>query len=72
MEIELPPLAAGISLATGETLGQILTAVPGAAYVYVDTARQGVSMPGSDPAGLAVDAFLFVAQATPMESRCVK
>ena len=72
MEIELPPLAAGISLATGETLGQILTAVPGAAYFYVDTARQGVSMPGSDPAGLAVDAFLFVAQATPMESRCVK
>ena len=72
MEIELPPLAAGISLATGETLGQILTAVPGAAYFYVDTARQGVSMPGSDPAGLAVDAFLFIAQATPMESRCVK
>jgi len=71
-EIELPRLAGDVRLATGETLDQIVTAAPGAAFFYVDPARQKVSMRGLETAGLAVDAFLFIARVTPMESRCVK
>jgi hypothetical protein len=72
MAIELPSLGESLSLANGETLDQIVAAAPEAAFFYVDTTRQKVRMPVSYPVDPAVDAFLFITRATPMESQCAK
>lgn len=58
------------SLAGGETLDRVLAAVPEATLFYVDPSRERIRLPSQDASKFAVNAFLPIARATPMEDRC--
>ena len=59
------------SLAGGETLDRVLAANPEVRLLYIDPKRQRARLPSQDLNTFAVDAFLLLANATPMEDHCV-
>ena len=67
---ELPWTAADGHLASGETFDQVVSAVPGTRFLYIDTKRQRARLPADDISNMAVDAFLLFRSGTPMKNRC--
>ena len=67
---ELPWTAMDGNLASGETLDQVLAAVPGTRLLYIDTQRQHVRLPSQDITNMAVDAFLLFRSGAPMTNQC--
>jgi hypothetical protein len=54
----------------GETLDRVLAAAPEAKWLYVDRARQRLTLPSQDMTAFDVDAYLLFAGATPMDDHC--
>jgi hypothetical protein len=69
-ESELPWTAIDGHLASGETLDQVISAVPGTRFLYIDTKRQRVRLPSQDISNMAVDAFLLFRSGAPMKDHC--
>jgi hypothetical protein len=69
-ESEMPYTATDGSLASGETLDQVLAAASGAALLYVDPRQQRIRLPSQDATAFVVDAYLLLASATAMQDHC--
>lgn len=67
---ELPWTAIDGHLASGETFDQVLSAIPGTRFLYIDTKRQRARLPADDISNMQVDAFLLYRSGTPMRDHC--
>jgi hypothetical protein len=69
-EAELPYTVPESRLAKGDRLDRVLARERGATLVYVDPRRVPLRLAATDISAYSVDAFLLLAEATPMESAC--
>ncbi|MCB1020447.1 MAG: hypothetical protein KDC27_10990 [Acidobacteria bacterium] len=57
-------------LADGAGFDQVFAEAPDAKWLYVDRARQRVTLPSTDMTAYDVDAYLLFTEAIPMENHC--
>ena len=60
------------ALANGESLDRLLAAAHEPKLLYIDRKRERVKLPSEDVSRFAVDAYLLIASATPMENYCAR
>jgi hypothetical protein len=68
--LDFPWTAADGHLASGETLDQVLAAVPGTQFLYIDTKSQRARLPSQDISNMVVDAFVLFRSGGPMKNYC--
>ncbi|MDQ6678122.1 MAG: hypothetical protein M3Z09_12585 [Acidobacteriota bacterium] len=67
---ELPWTATDGQLASGESFDRILSALPDAQFLYIDTKSQRARLPTQDFSKMTADAFLLFRSGSPMQNHC--